>query len=105
VHRRTSGQRRKETQKLKKSEVISGTSFAVVKRIPSIVGVVVLASVIMAVGLALVGVGYLFRARRRQLEKKKETPLDWYTLPGRVDFSSESQAQRRPLVTRSKNDV
>lgn len=69
---------------LKKSKLISGKKFASVD-IPSIVGLFVLVSVIMTVGLAVVSGGYLLRAIRRK-SRKEEIPLDWYTLPGQADF-------------------
>jgi len=77
-----------ETAELKKSKLIVGKRFAGVKGIPSIVGVVVLVSVIMIVGLAWVSGGYLLSATRRKL-RKKETPSNWYSLPGRLDFDCE----------------
>jgi hypothetical protein len=95
VHPPTEGQQRKETAKLKKSKLISGKRFATVRGIPSIIGLVVLVSVIMTAGLALVTGGYLLRAIRRK-SRKEETPLDWNTLPGRMDFGPESIASEGP---------
>jgi hypothetical protein len=78
---------------LKKSRLIS----AGVRGIPSIVGLVVVVSVIVTVGLAFVSGGYLLRAIRRK-SRKEEEPLDWYTLPGRVDFDCESNASAAPTA-------
>ena len=57
---------------MKKSKLISGKKFAGVRGIRSIVGLFVLVSVIMTVGLAIVSGGYLLRAVRRK-SRKKET--------------------------------
>ena len=46
------------------------------------VALVVLVSVIVIVGLALVSGEYLLRAMRRK-SRKEEVPLDWYSMPGR----------------------
>jgi hypothetical protein len=97
VHPPTEGQQREETGKLKKSKLISGKRFAGVRGLPSIVGLFVLVSVIMAVGLALVSGGYLLRALRRK-SRKEETPLDWYTLPGGMGFGPESIASAAPTA-------
>jgi hypothetical protein len=45
------------------------------------VALVVLVSVIVIVGLALVSGEYLLRAMRRK-SRKEEIPLDWYRMPG-----------------------
>ena len=87
----------KETAKLKKSKLISGKRFATARGIPSIIGLILLVSVVMTAGLALVSGGYLLRAIRRK-SRKEETPLDWYTLPGRRDFGPESIESAGPTV-------
>ena len=72
---------------MKKSKLISGKGFAGVRGIPLIVVLVALVSVIMTVGLAFVSAGYLLRAIQRK-SRKEEEPLDWYTLPGRLDSTA-----------------
>lgn len=76
---------------MKNGKLISGKKFAGVRGIPSVVGLVVLVSVIVTVDLAIVSGGYLLRAMRPR-SQKKETPSDWYPLPGRLDFDYESNA-------------
>jgi hypothetical protein len=91
-------QRGEETADLKKSKLISGKKFAGLRGIPSVVGMVVLVSFIVTVGLAWVSGGYLLRAIRRTL-RKKETPMDWYTIPGRgLGFAAESSAFAAPTM-------
>ena len=86
---------REETTKLKKRKLISGKRFAGVRSMPSIVGLVVLVSIVMTAGVALVSGGYLLRAIRRK-SRKEETPLDWYTLrDGRTSTPSQAHPQRR----------
>ena len=97
VHPPTEGQQREETARVKRSKLISGKRFAGVRGIPSIIVLVALVSVIMTVGLGFVGGGYLLRAIRRNSRKEQE-PLDSYTLPGRLDFDSESNASAAPTA-------
>ena len=52
-----------------------------VSAIPPMLGLIVLVSVVMTVGLAVVSAGYILRRMRRKSEKER-TPLDWYTIPG-----------------------
>ncbi len=62
--------------------MISPKKFASVRGIPSIVGMVIVVSVILAVGLAFVSGGYLLRTIRRKL-RDEEPNLDWHALPDR----------------------
>ena len=66
---------------MKKSKLTSGKNFASARGIPPMVALVVLVSVIVLVGLALVSGEYLLRAMRRK-SRKEEIPLDWYRMPG-----------------------
>ena len=74
---------------MKDNKLIYCKKFLSVRAIPSIVGLGLLLSVVMTVGLACVAGGYLLRAIRPK-SRKKETPSDWYSLPGRFDLSGES---------------
>ena len=91
-------QRGEETAELKESKLIGGERFVGLKGIPSIAGMVVLVSFIVTVGLAWVSGGYLLRAVRRK-SRNEETPMDWYTIPGRgLGFAAESSAFAAPTV-------
>ena len=94
-------QRGEETAELKKSKLIAGKRFTAVIGIPSIVGMVVLVSFIVTVGLAWVSGGYLLHAVGR-ISRKEETPLDWYRIPGRgLGFAAESTGLAAPTVVPS----
>ena len=65
------------------------------------VGMVVLVSFIVTVALAWVGGGYLLRAVQRK-PRKNETPMDWYTIPGRrLGYDPESSAFAAPTISPS----
>ena len=83
---------------MKESKLIGGERFVGLRGIPSIVGMVVLVSFIVTVGLAWVSGGYLLRAVRRK-SRNEETPMDWYKIPGRgLGFATESSAFAAPTV-------
>ena len=81
-HRLTDSEHRQETAQLKERMLIRRKAIsAKLSAIPSILGLFVLLSVVVTVGLAVVSVGCLVRGIRRK-PREEDTPLDWYRITG-----------------------